>query len=108
MASILRRMFSSKRSLKNSLAGIRNRQKLLEEDKSSDFEELDEQDISEFEADFMNIDESQKMHKRYYHIYFLLIFILYTIIYICILYKVSFINIIIDLLYQYYLLYINL
>lgn len=70
MTSVLRRMFSTKRRsnidrLANSLAGIRNRLKLVEEDGSNNYEELDPHDISEFESDFMNISESQKMHERY-------------------------------------------
>ncbi|EFN76700.1 uncharacterized protein LOC105190326 isoform X1 [Harpegnathos saltator] len=63
MAGVLRRMFSSKRRLTNSLAGIRSKLKLLE-DKSTDFDELDAHDIGEFEADFMNISESHKMYER--------------------------------------------
>lgn len=65
MASLLCRMFSTKRPLTNSLAGIRNRLKLIEEEESGDYEELDAQDMSEFEADFMNVSESHRMHERY-------------------------------------------
>lgn len=69
MANVLRRLFSSKRRSTNSFAGIRNRLKLIEENESSDFEDLDAHDISEFEADFMNVGESHKMHERYIYVY---------------------------------------
>jgi len=58
-----RRMFS--RRVSNPLAGIRHKIKVMEEDGSVDLESLDIDDTSEYESDFMNLDESYKMHERY-------------------------------------------
>lgn len=63
MANILRRMFSMKRE--KALVGIRGKVKLMEQDEQVDIEEFDAQDVSEYEADFMDVGKSYKMHKRY-------------------------------------------
>ncbi|XP_014488975.1 PREDICTED: uncharacterized protein LOC106752080 [Dinoponera quadriceps] len=63
MANVLRRMFSRRRNVTNSLSGIRNRLKLMKED-GLGVEEMDAQDMSEFEADFMNVSETHKMHEK--------------------------------------------
>jgi len=44
------------------LAGIRKRTKLLEQDESVD--SFDSEDVSEFEADFMNVGMSHKMYEK--------------------------------------------
>lgn len=58
--TILCRMFSKK--ARKPLAGIRKRIDLMEQDESVD--SLDAEDVSEFEADFMNVGMSHKMHER--------------------------------------------
>jgi len=58
-----RRMFSRKYS--NPFAGIRHKMKVMEQDGSVDLESIDIEDTGEYESDFMNLDESHKMHERY-------------------------------------------
>ncbi|KYN05654.1 PREDICTED: uncharacterized protein LOC108771456 [Cyphomyrmex costatus] len=64
MTTIICRMFSKKavRSLTKPLAGIRKRMELKYKDESVD--SFDAEDVSEFEADFMNIGISHKMYER--------------------------------------------
>lgn len=59
-------MFSRK-ALKP-LAGIRKKVRLMEENESIDMESFDAEDVSEFEADFMNVGVSHKMHERYIYV----------------------------------------
>lgn len=64
MTIILRRMFSKKYFKPH--AGIRSRMQLIQQDEQDvDIENFDSEDLSEFEADFMNVGESHKMHERY-------------------------------------------
>lgn len=66
MTIILRRMFSKKYF--KPLAGVRTRLQLMKKDEQDvDIENFDSEDLSEFEADFMNVGESHKMHERYTH-----------------------------------------
>ncbi|XP_024888472.1 uncharacterized protein LOC112465233 [Temnothorax curvispinosus] len=65
MTTILRRMFSKRAipaSLTKPLAGIRKRMEMIEKDESVDG--FDAEDVSEFEADFMNIGMSHRMYER--------------------------------------------
>ncbi|XP_011260724.1 uncharacterized protein LOC105254002 [Camponotus floridanus] len=63
MTIILRRMFSKKYF--KPLAGIRSRMQLIKQDEQNvDIENFDNEDLSEFEADFMNVGESHKIHER--------------------------------------------
>ncbi|XP_012528329.2 uncharacterized protein LOC105831947 [Monomorium pharaonis] len=60
---ILCRTYSRKVPLrKDPLAGIRKRIQLMDHDESVD--SFDAEDVSEFEADFMNVGISHKMHER--------------------------------------------
>lgn len=64
MTIILRRTFSKKCFKPH--AGIRSRMQLIKQNEQDiDIENFDSEDLSEFEADFMNVDESHKMHERY-------------------------------------------
>ena len=69
MTIVLRRMFSKKATFKSAtrtrpLAGIQKRmKKFIEKNESAD--NFDAEDISEFEADFTNVDISHKMYERY-------------------------------------------
>ncbi|TGZ52220.1 Uncharacterized protein DBV15_03761 [Temnothorax longispinosus] len=65
MTTILRRMFSKRAipaSLTKPLAGIRKRMEMIEKDESVDG--FDAEDVSEFEADFMNVGMSHRMYER--------------------------------------------
>ncbi|XP_011634356.1 uncharacterized protein LOC105425333 [Pogonomyrmex barbatus] len=62
MTMILRRMFSKKSF--EPFAGIRRRGKLLQKIDQFDAETFDAEDVSELEADFMNVGESHKMHEK--------------------------------------------
>jgi len=67
MTIILRRMFSKKYF--KPLAGIRSRMQLIKQDvQNVDIENFDSEDLSEFEADFMNVGESHKIHERYIYL----------------------------------------
>ncbi|XP_011879512.1 PREDICTED: uncharacterized protein LOC105568437 [Vollenhovia emeryi] len=61
MTTILRRMFS-RRAASRPLAGIRNKMQVMKQDEPVDH--FDAEDVSEFEADFMNVGVSHKMHER--------------------------------------------
>ncbi|KAL0102358.1 hypothetical protein PUN28_018702 [Cardiocondyla obscurior] len=58
--TMLRRMFS--RKAPDTLVGIRRRIKLMKNDES--VEDLDPEDVSQFEADFMNVGMSHRMYER--------------------------------------------
>ncbi|XP_029175614.1 uncharacterized protein LOC114944059 [Nylanderia fulva] len=58
---LLRRMFSKKYD--KPLAAVRTKMKLMKQDQQ-DIEDIDIEDLGEFEADFMNVGESHKMHER--------------------------------------------
>ncbi|KAG5312140.1 NGRN protein, partial [Acromyrmex insinuator] len=67
MTMVLRRMFSKKATFKSAtrikpFAGIQKKMKFIEKDESVDH--FDPEDISEFEADFMNVGISRKMYER--------------------------------------------
>lgn len=63
MTIILRRMFSKKYF--KPFAGVRSRMQIIKQNEpDTDIENFDSEDLSEFEADFMNIGESHKMHER--------------------------------------------
>jgi len=74
MTMILRRMFSRKASL----AGVRKRMKLLDQDESVD--SFDAEDVSEFESDFMNVSMSHKMYVRYVYKFILILYILHSML----------------------------
>lgn len=59
-------MFSKKAP--EPLAGIRKKVRLMEKNESVDAESFDAEDVSEFEADFMNVGASYKMHERYIYV----------------------------------------
>jgi len=68
ITTVLRRMFSKKATFKSAtrtkpLAGIHKKMKFIEKDESVD--NFNAEDISEFETDFMNVNISHKMYKRY-------------------------------------------
>lgn len=64
MTIILRRMFSKKYF--KPFAGVRSRMQIIKQNESDiDIEHFDSEDLSEFEADFMNVGESHKIYERY-------------------------------------------
>lgn len=78
MTTILRRMFSRRAPNWNTpLAGVRKRMQLMDQDESVD--SFDNEDISEFETDFMNIGTSHKIHERYIYIFYSYIKILFIL-----------------------------
>ncbi|XP_011704124.1 PREDICTED: uncharacterized protein LOC105459637 [Wasmannia auropunctata] len=63
MTTILRRMYSRKTA--RPLAGIRKKEKIMKSiDKDNTVDTFDAEDVSEFEADFLNVGTSHKMHER--------------------------------------------
>lgn len=59
------RMYS--RRLYNPLAGIRNKVEVMEKDADElvDLESFDIEDTNEYESDFMNLNQTHRMHERY-------------------------------------------